>query len=142
MWLQFKLRGEEVKDRYLFRGRVLKGFRKEGQFITGFYTWCEDNSFINCHESVLIDADTNSWENHLIGYNCDPETIGQCTGLKDKNGKLIFEGDIMRLPDGVTQVVKWSDDYLHFALYDKDKQRGHILIEKDDEIIGNIHDGN
>lgn len=31
----------------------------------------------------------------------DPNTIGECTGLRDKNGKLIFEGDIFRFPDEV-----------------------------------------
>lgn len=127
MWLQFKLRGEEVKDRYKFR--VWNNFQKKM-----FAVYAID------YRNMLICAESEKNTTHTFGFiDC---TLMQCTGLKDKNGNLIFEGDIMRLPDGVTQVVKWSDDYLHFALYDKDKQRGHILIEKDDEIIGNIHDGN
>ena len=31
----------------------------------------------------------------------DPDTVGECTGLRDKNGKLIFEGDIFKFPDEV-----------------------------------------
>ena len=78
-------------NRHLFRGKRFDN----GKFVTGFYTWCEDNSFINVHESICVEAETNSFENHLVPYNIDPKTIGQCTGLKDKNGVLIFEDDIV-----------------------------------------------
>lgn len=77
-----------------------------------------------------------------------PTTIGQFTGLTDKNGKKIFEGDIVRcisMTDMANMVVIFEDGEFRMVLCEKYKDYipgcGFYAIRCfDKEVIGNIHD--
>lgn len=46
-------------------------------------------------EFYVIRVEDNGFDSY-VEYEVIPETVGQCTGLKDKNGRLIFEGDVLK----------------------------------------------
>ena len=90
-------------------------------------------------------------EDENLAVPVDPETLGECTGLRDKNGKLIFEGDVVRTKKyGKDVYYSNVNDYDIFvvkfepALFRLENHNRRFILDDDGysklEIIGNIHD--
>lgn len=84
-----------MEDRYAYKAK-----RKDnGEWVQGVPFEIEGKTviLINDNENLLRVhyLEENMWEADIYAIEIDPSTICQCTGLKDKNGNLIWENDIM-----------------------------------------------
>ena len=76
-------------------------------------------------------------------YDIDEKTVGQYTGLKDKDGRKIFEGDKVAVQDDdeKTGVVVWDLEELEYGIDVENVQlKMGCFYSGDLEIIGNIHE--
>lgn len=75
-------------------------------------------------------------------FEVDRETVGQFTGLTDRNGVKIFEGDIVKYFDDWIGEIEYDSDSALFAVSfaDGDYDDFGRVCCGDCEVIGNIHD--
>lgn len=129
-----------MEDRYLFKAkRVDNGEWEVGSLIalpTGEYEISN-----KCNNPPDCDP---MWYKVVITHKVDPSTICQCTGLKDKTGKLIWENDVVNLKNGKGVVIwdkaEWRIKWIKDTIWRKDL---HFWVNEDDwkcEVIGNIFD--
>ena len=130
-----------------FRGKRIDN----GEWGEGYYVYMKKSKSHriytgNCH--IYTDKDTGRWTITPIFYKVIPETVGQFTGLTDKNGKKIFEGDIIK--GKFCNYVIWFDETERAFVYGNSYKAGYRHHMSDYllksafphgiEVIGNIHD--
>lgn len=123
----------------IFRGKRIDN----NKWVYGYYTPVCFARF-SCQPAIVPEPD-GIWEPIAV----KPETVGQFTGLTDKNGKKVFEGDILKEygapPEHSLMVIKntgfgcFIEFYFHGEIHSIE-QVGHTGWLSYDEVIGNIHD--
>ena len=120
---------------YVFRGRM-----KDAPYtwVYGFYT--EQDDAFGKTEGIIC---KNTGENRFEKIVVEKETVGICTGLKDRSGNDIFEGDLIRIADHTPffengrEAVRFENGgFYPFCI------AGWECVVKSEncEVVGNIHD--
>lgn len=147
--VESRKRGIRMQDRYLFKAK-----RKDnGEWVEGFYFCMTHTDGRHTHHFIIpLGADLSlGTPVEKIQVEVDQSTICQCTGLKDKNGRVIWENDIVAYWDsystesGLAEAdcigkVVWDDETISFQVTNRLSAESYEVLGDECSVIGNVFD--
>ena len=115
-----------------------------------FRVWDNERKRYTSVNPVFICIDRHTREIAMPDNGDGQYVIEQCTGIRDKNGRLIYEGDVLQYTDTngfkIRQEVVWDDENARFAhvvdwgCFDRTFSPLEREICAQKEVVGNIHE--
>jgi uncharacterized phage protein (TIGR01671 family) len=130
--------GENMEDRYLFKAKRID----DREWVIGYYGVIGERSVIieKYAENYYCPDTCESRHGNQI-HEVNSKTICQCTGLKDKNGKLIWENDIVKINNSKGNVLITFGDFEIICTIPNEKYYKHRLeYDTEYEVVGNVFD--
>ena len=120
---------------------MFRGKRKDnGEWVYGYYI---RYGWTHQEKDYIVPL----YASDLYAKEVIPSTVGQFTGLTDKNGKKIFDGDVVRRETDYygkhkvyDEPVVWEDD-IEKGFLGEPYTSGYCIHGGNWEVIGSIHDG-
>lgn len=131
----------------LFKAKRLS----DGAWVEGFPYWGEYSGAFILQNKTYSRRNARTFEismgDNVVPIEVDPSTVCQYTGLTDKNGKKIFDGDVVRRETDYygkhkvyDEPVVWEDD-IEKGFLGEPYTSGYCIHGGNWEVIGSIHDG-
>lgn len=138
-----------MNDRYLYRAKRIDN----GEWVEGFLIFEKDRAFIAHRVCEVMNSYSKTGEEYGFGNFIEvyPSTICQCTGLRDEDGKKIFEGDIVGYIDCTSTEngysehycrgrVVWDEETASFQVTERLSAESYEVLDRGCNVLGNIFD--